>query len=949
MKGARRRRSGTHGTASRASGAPGALVRRHLGRRGLGLLIGLVTGVTSFALVGGSRLTSGAVDDALGAQLSSAPAVDTDLVLRRDPTINSFDARDFRRTEARDLDNVSAPFDTVTENALDILGPTFRENLESATHRAESDFTLVSPASPGTSLAVETPQLVLVLQSGLTDRVVWTEGRAPRSTDRVVRVADDPGGPRVSRPLLEVALSEETARQWGLELGDRLRLDPNPESEDRSAVVVLVGTFDAVDRTDPFWTRDRMLLKTAAIPTDDGGSVRRADAVVGDDAYSDLSNTLLPVPRSAGLPEGAPWGSLTQSWDFRPDPAALRSEDVDPLVAGIGRLNTSRSELTGFAPYPQVTTGLLDEFETYDRDVAVTRSILAIVEAAALVLSLLVLALTARVLVERRRDALRLLRSRGASLSQLWAVIGLELLAWAVPAAALGAIAGLLVRGTTGPVPLVGVVLSVLVPLATALVATRTSVRHLTASRGRVSGDGGVPRVTAEVVVLALAALAVSSAQQRGRDVSAGQTDPFVVLTPVLLALAVGVVVARLEPVPVRWAAALAARRRGAVGFLGMARAARERAVALVPLVALLLATATGLLMVTVTTSADRERTLTSWRAVGADARVDYQRLDPADVDEISAQPGVTDVVTAFRTDRGTLLTEGGDSGSLVTVIAVDPDRYAALLADTPLAFDAAPLGDAGTERGPDAPLPALMSSATPDMDAAPRIAAGGRSVPIDVVGTDEALGRGAGAEELVVLVPLDALRTADATVQPTTAYVGTEQGTTLTREPLSSPLLLDVEDRGTWLHDVTDQPLPRVVRQVFGAGAVVAVVDSVLAVLLLLTLTAPGRRQALLRLRTMGLRRGRERRLAAYEVVPLVLAALVPGVLLGLALPSAVHDVLDLAAFTGGPPYPPVTADPWWTTGIVLAVGAVVVVGLAVDAARARRADLAQNLRQGD
>jgi putative ABC transport system permease protein len=928
-------------------------VRRHLGRRGLGLLIALVTAVTSFALVGGSRLTSRAVDDALGAQLRSAPAVDTDLVLRREPTVNSFDARDYRHTEAGDLDGVSAPFDTVTENALEILGPTFRENLQSATHRAESNYTLVSPASPETSLAVETPQLVLVLQSGLTDRVVWTEGRAPRTTDRVVRLADDPGGPRVSRPLLEVALADETARQWGLQLGDRLRLDPNPDSEDRSALVVLVGTFDAVDRTDPFWTRDRMLLKTAAIPTDDGGSVRRADAVVGDDAYSDLSNTLLPVPKSAGLAEGAPSGSLTQSWDLRPDPESLRSEDVDPLVAGIGRLNTSRSELTSFPPYPQVTTGLLDELETYERDVAVTRSILSIVAAAVLVLSLLVLALTAHVLVERRRDALRLLRSRGASLAQLWAVIGLEVLAWALPAGALGAATGLLVSGTTGLLPLVGVVLAVLVPLTVALVATRSSVRHLTASSVRVGGDGGIPRVTAEVLLLSLAALAVSSAQQRGQGVSAGQTDPFIALTPVLLALAVGVVVARLEPAPVRWAAALAARGRGAIGFLGMARAARERAVALVPLVALLLATATGLLMVTVTTSADRERTLTSWRAVGADARVDYQRLDPADVDEISAQADVTDVVPAFRTDGGTLVGEGQSSGSLVTVIAVDPEGYAALLADTPLAFDAAPLdtppGSTGADTDPNAPVPALLSSPDPAMGGGARISAGGRSVPIDVVAIDGALRRGAGTEELVVLMPLDALRTADPTVQPTTAYVGTEPGTTLTRDPLSSPLLLDVRDRGTWLNDVTGQPLPSVVREVFAAGAVVAVVDSVLAVLLLLTLTASGRRQALLRLRTMGLRRGRERRLAAYEVVPLVLAALVPGVALGLVLPSVVHDVLDLAAFTGGPPYPPITADPWWTLGIVLAVGAVVLVGLAVDAARARHAGLAQGLRQGD
>lgn len=925
----------------------GLLVRRHLGRRGLGVLIVLVTAVTSFALVGGAREINSAVDQAVGARLDAAPVIDTNLTLRRESTGGYFEAQQVVYTQADNLTELEDPFGPVTRRARDILGPRVTDLIRSQTHRAESGTMSVSPAGPHTHLAVDPPQLVLVLQSGLTDRVRWVTGRAPHRSDEVVRIRETPSDPVVSRPLLEIALSDETARAWGVRVGDRLRLDPGLHNSDRAAVVEIVGTYTASEPSDALWATDRLLLRRASVTTEQGGTVTRADGVVADDAFSDLSNVLMPLPRTMSPPNGI-WESLVESWTFRLDSSAIRAEDVAPIEAAIGRLATSQSQLTSTPPYARVITGLTPQLEAYARDVAVTRSILAVVVAAALVLSLLVLALTAHVLVERRRDGLRLLRARGASLPQLCSVVGAEVLVWAVPAAVVGAAAGFLVPGRTGWLPLAGVLGVLIVPLSTAMLSTRSSVRTLT-TRSLASRDGGVPRVTAEVIILALAAFAVSATGQRGHAVSTGNTDVFVALTPVLLALAVAVVVARLLPWPARWAADVAARGRGALGFVGMARAARERPVALVPLVALLLATAIALLMATVTTSADRERTLTSWRTVGAQARVETQRLDPADVQELRSDPHVTDVVPAFRTDHGSLITGGASGGTLVTVIGVDPERYAALLADSPLAFDAAPLRGSGSDQQPTDPLPALVPPGVVHGSGGARISAGGRSIPIEVVGTDPALRRGSTREQPVVLVSLDALQAIDPSVRATTAYVNTIPGTVLSANAVSSPLVVEVVDRTGWLRDVTDLPLPTVVRHVFAAGAVLAAIDSILAVLLLLALTTPGRREVLIRLRTMGLPRGGERRLVAYEIVPIVLAALVPGVVVGLLLPRVVGDVLDLAAFTGGPPHPPITADPWWAFGLVIAVCAVVLVGLVIDAARAGRSGIAQHLRQGD
>ena len=110
-----------------------------------------------------------------------------------------------------------------------------------------------------------------------------------------------------------------------------------------------------------------------------------------------------------------------------------------------------------------------------------------------------------------------------------------------------------------------------------------------------------------------------------------------------------------------------------------------------------------------------------------------------------------------------------------------------------------------------------------------------------------------------------------------------------------------------------------------------------------------PARTQLVIRLRTLGLPHGGERRLAWAEVMPLLVVGVLAGVVVGVFAPVAVSAALDLAPFTGAAAR--LSLEPRPLAGL-LAGGGVLVLGalaLLTDAVSARHGDLAQHLRRGD
>src|SRR5262249_23345096 len=188
-----------------------------------------------------------------------------------------------------------------------------------------------------------------------------------------------------------------------------------------------------------------------------------------------------------------------------------------------------------------------------------------------------------------------------------------------------------------------------------------------------------------------------------------GQVNLLVAAAPVLLAIPVVVVMLRLYPLAIRGLLALSARGAGATGFVALSRAARSSLTGALPAFALVLALSLATFAGMVNQGISRGEVTASWHATGADVLIQpgpgNGPVSPDAVKAIGAVPGVRHATEVWITNWFTQF------GQQVTVIAVDPASYAAVVADTPFAaFPAREIGKAapGSVLPFDATVPVL-------------------------------------------------------------------------------------------------------------------------------------------------------------------------------------------------------------------------------------------------
>ena len=131
-------------------------------------------------------------------------------------------------------------------------------------------------------------------------------------------------------------------------------------------------------------------------------------------------------------------------------------------------------------------------------------------------------------------------------------------------------------------------------------------------------------------------------------------------------------------------------------------------------------------------------------------------------------------------------------------------------------------------------------------------------------------------------------------------------------------------------------------------ASIVLSALMCVGALLLTLVMNAAARTRLVATLRTIGFTSRQAGGLIGWELGPIVVAGLIAGLAVGLALPAIVLAPIDLSGFTGGPTAPAVTIDP-----VLLALGvtgfvAITVVATLVALVGARLRSPATVLRAG-
>lgn len=805
--------------------------------------------------------------------------------------------------------------------------------------------------------------------------VTGFEGQAPGGTVYRVQPAFDPrlrdhveltagdwpepfAGTVPGDKAVELVLADAVAERLAWEVGEERTLD----FPTGLVPAVLSGTFAPVDPDDPFWSHAPTALEASREQQGLGAPIFTGVAMLAPESWEVFQSVSMPIQ--------------LQLW-FPLDHDAVRADELDALVGQLGEV-ASRVE-------PLVPSQIALSFRTADsvtftsglRDVLIDArsasvavdAVLATVASGPIGVTVAVLVLGALVVFERRRAGLELAAARGASQRQLRGLLAVEGLAIGVPTALAGGLVGLLLAPTdAGPAVWALVALFALAPAAL-LVASAPKLSPLRRARADLGRPGsGRFRWIVELAVVAVAAVAVLLLFRRGLSgadatastagaagsagpagaAAAGGVDPLLAAVPLLLALVVCIVVLRLYPIPLARIVAALGRRRGLVSFLGAARALRDPSAGLVPVLAVVVGVAVAVFSSVLLGTIRGGIEESAAQQVGADLRVQGPPLTQEQLEAFAAVDGVEATAPVYSTSPSGLQIDGRRRPTTLVVV------------------DAAEMGAVQAGRADAVPLPARLAAETP------RDSSSGDPVPVI-----------ASARIADLIADGDRVRLEDAEVE----VVDVVDGATAF-SPQRDWLIIDRSQARPF----TDTLVPRTVlfrlapdasrsevaaavAEIAGADAVVTTPESqtaelsarpaargltvalviaivltglatALAIVLTLVVGRPARERLLPLLSTLGLPRRGERALVAWEIGPVVVAAVVAGAVLGIALPAIVLPGIDVAAFTDADHQPQLVVDPLLIGGVL--GGAVAVAALAawiaasvggrVDAARAMR-----------
>jgi putative ABC transport system permease protein len=414
--------------------------------------------------------------------------------------------------------------------------------------------------------------------------------------------------------------------------------------------------------------------------------------------------------------------------------------------------------------------------------------------------------------------------------------------------------------------------------------------------------------------------------------------DPYLSSAAVLIAVAAGLIAARVYPVPLRVLLRVLTRGRGTVGYLGIARSARSRSVPLLPALALVVAMAVialgGMIRAAVTTG----QVAASWQQVGADAVVQaagtHLSISPAAQAAMAAVPGVRHASAVYVIDSGSNQAGSlliGQTGAMPTgVVIANPDQYAALVADTPWpAFPARVLGPpAGPGPGRSGAIPVIASPSV-----AARVRAGSdqlafasSELTIHVAAVASSTPALPGGGSFIIMPAWVSARLAASTAPNTMLLTGPGLSVRDLRAVVARTQPGgQLTSRANVLAAAADSPTVQGSDLAFDLSVAAAVACAAGAVLLGVLLSGRDRTRLGVWLTAMGMTARQARRLALLDALPLLLIAILGGEAAGLALGPLIGPGLDLSAFTGSSA--PVAVRPDLVALLAPAVGAVVLI----------------------
>ena len=537
--------------------------------------------------------------------------------------------------------------------------------------------------------------------SGLDEQVNIVEGRAPRATSNPAQI--------------EVLMPLEAARFMRIQPGD---------------TVQAAASFDDCNRPPP--TEDpeqaRQLQLFACTPQTFvdlratftvTGFIERTNA---NDRYWSAGNVQFGQPRGTDehgpivpvlLPEESFFQALPGALprfpgEFRltgfADITRLDSGNIDDAQASLARLR-GRMEQAGAIP-DLAMAGPLNAFQNRASFNQISL-LLLLIQVVGIAVYYVVLVST--LLAERRSEEIAMLRSRGASVGQLVAMSLAEAFALGLAAAflapflAAGAVAALGKTGAFETISDGGFLPFTVVPVAflfalggAGIAAVATVIPAFFAARKgmvlflRSSARPGTPllqRYYLDVGLAAAAALALWQMSQRGsvfdaRSVGGWSADPFLLMSPLLLILAVGALMFRFLPLVLGLVTRVLARTSGPGVTLGLWQLTRSPARYTQLALLVVMAAAVGTFAATYGETTDRSQEERALYAVGADMRLtglgnlgnNYSEAS----ERLESVEGIDKAVTAYR--NAYTIGPLPNFGARIDILGLDPTEASDVL-----------------------------------------------------------------------------------------------------------------------------------------------------------------------------------------------------------------------------------------------------------------------------
>ena len=791
----------------------------------------------------------------------------------------------------------------------------------------------VTSGAAATAQAQAPPKLEVVYRDALT------------SNTRVV--AGTYASTAAPAGALAVAVTTQIAARFGVHPGSRMQV------QTVLGPVTLFVTATLAERApaSTFWAQD-IIAGTPELNEPFNGKSYWVAGVIAD---PDQLAAMQDIFGGAGL---------EVNWVFPLAVGGVNADAAQGYYGALNRATTSVPTLTGAlqpaADTLTVTSPLIADLSPFLDTQAGIETVLLLLFVSLIATGATVILIAARMMVARREAELAMLRARGGSLGQVAGVVaggaalgalpaalaGAALASAVIPGGAVSSAAGWWLAGVAVAAALAGPpLIAAWQHRKPAPAANPAQITTADTSRRRPAWR----RPVAELTGCAAAAAGLIVLHDQGIPAGGG-IDLYLTITPVLVAIPVVIIMLRLYPLAVRALLRLSARSTGATSFVAMSRAARSSLTGVLPAFALVLALSLATFAGMTSNGITNGEIAASWHTTGADVVIDAGPASgPVSTAAVQAIAGVRGVRHATAVWLTTWVTPFGQP---VTVIAVDPPAYAALVTDTP--FPAVPVTAIGRGSGAvltvASPVPVLASP-----DAAAVLGTGPTQLnslypmgpfTVRVAGTLSGTPAvpGGGSFAIMPLATLPGLtgQPAPNVVLVTGSGIDDTQLSAVVSKVIPGGL---VTFRSAVLASLASSPLQHgaaliVVLTIATAGAF-----GLFIVILGLALGSAERELTLARLTVMG--HDRDTGLVMAEAMPAVLAAVVAGAACAVLLPRLIGSSIDLSAFTG-------TAIPVQFQPDALALGlpAAVVVLLALAALMAeartlRRRGIAGMLRE--